>query len=536
MPVENTPPGPPAQGGRILPILRLADLEKIVAAMTPEQPAAVEAEDAKLLAHDPDEDEGFGRADENLDWIPVRLIEQGGNYFRGTIILTSDGGERAELPVELWPRDYEAAREKFFVPWPWPEIEPTRVTVRDGIGRLICDFSLADVGDRWIPVGTPVKPATESVSAQIESIRAEPPPPLRPLPALDAGDWEGQPIPPREWIVFNRVPCRTITILSGNGGTGKTTLALQLCVGVARGTDWLGAVVDKPGRVLFFSGEEEHDEIHRRLASILKHHNLSFCDIAGRLKMICIPSLDSDNSDALLAVPTRNDLIAPTDLYMRLLLTCRDIRPNLIVIESVADVFGGNENNRAQVRQFIGLLRHLAIDNNAGLMLLAHPSVAGMGSGSGTSGSTHWHNASRSRMYFSKVTGDDVPDDGLRLLEMKKNQHDKGGERLRLRWRDGVFVPEGGVGLFDKIAADAEAERVFLKLLDLLTGQGRAVSPNGSKSYAPALFAEHPDAEGRNKKDFASAMERLLAADRIHVASYGPPSRRYEKLVRTVRS
>ena len=57
-----------------------------------------------------------------------------------------------------------------------------------------------------------------------------------------------------------------------------------------------------------------------------------------------------------------------------------------------------------------------------------------------------------------------------------------------------------------------------------LTAQGRDVSPNHSRSWAPAVFAVHPDAEGVTKKAFAAAMERLLKAKRIAVETIGPPS------------
>jgi RecA-family ATPase len=64
-----------------------------------------------------------------------------------------------------------------------------------------------------------------------------------------------------------------------------------------------------------------------------------------------------------------------------------------------ADMFSGDENSRPQSRQFIGLLKRLARKHDCAFLLLAHPSLTGLNTGSGMSGSTGWNNAVRSRLY-----------------------------------------------------------------------------------------------------------------------------------------
>ena len=60
--------------------------------------------------------------------------------------------------------------------------------------------------------------------------------------------------------------------------------------------------------------------------------------------------------------------------------------------------FPGNEIDRRQTRQFVTLLRRLAIDANAAVVLISHPSLTGIASGSGLSGNTAWHNSTRARL------------------------------------------------------------------------------------------------------------------------------------------
>jgi RecA-family ATPase len=157
-----------------------------------------------------------------------------------------------------------------------------------------------------------------------------------------------------------------------------------------------------------------------------------------------------------------------------------------------------------------------------------------MASGAGTSGSTAWSNSVRSRIYFERAKGEDAVeiDPDLRLLKVMKANYGPVGMEFRLRWTKGVFRLDGqSGGSFDKLAAEAKAEYVFLDLLAERERQDRAVSPKQSQSYAPAVFAAHPDAKGVSKKAFTAAMERLFKTKRIAVERAGSPSRRYSRIV-----
>ena len=221
--------------------------------------------------------------------------------------------------------------------------------------------------------------------------------------------------------------------------------------------------------------------------------------------------------------------------YSRLARTSRHverIKPRLVVLDTLADVFAGNENIRPEARQFIGLLRGLALNCDLAVVLIAHPSLTGMATGTETSGSTAWSNSVRSRLYLEGVkdAGGSELDGNLRTLTVKKSNYGPPGRQLDLRWDFGRFVPIKPSAL-DKIARNDKAERVFLDLLAAFSAQGRDVSPNVSNTYAPSVFEKHPDAEGVSKKEFATAMGRLLSTNRIRSDTAGPPSRRYSKLV-----
>jgi RecA-family ATPase len=211
----------------------------------------------------------------------------------------------------------------------------------------------------------------------------------------------------------------------------------------------------------------------------------------------------------------------------------------LVVLDSLADVYAGNEIVRSEARQFIGLLRGLAIRNGLTVVLLSHPSVAGIQSGSGTSGSTAWSNSVRSRLALERIKNDQgkeiEPD--RRLLKIMRSNYGPADKVMRLSWVTGVWELDGpnAEGGFDQAVAEARRETVFTDLLADLVGQGRDLSPNRSPSFAPAVFAKHPSAQGFTKDAFEKAMEGLLSAGRIRVETCGSPSRQYKRLVFTAR-
>jgi RecA-family ATPase len=206
----------------------------------------------------------------------------------------------------------------------------------------------------------------------------------------------------------------------------------------------------------------------------------------------------------------------------------------LIVLDNSADIFGGDENDRAQVRQFIGMLRGLAIRANAGVVLTSHPSLTGQQSGTGLSGSTAWHASVRSRLYMKRaVTAkDEEPDPSLRMIEVMKSNYGPVGEIINIRWKDGVFVPVTSMSSLDRVAAERAADDLFLKLLDRWQQQGRSVSDkSAANNYAPRMFATDPDGKGQ-RRALVDAMARLFAAGKIKVETYGRPSRLSSRLVR----
>src|SRR5438067_1046490 len=83
--------------------------------------------------------------------------------------------------------------------------------------------------------------------------------------------WHGQPPPRRQWCVEGCIPHGNVTLLSGDGGLGKTLLSMQLQVAAALGAPWLGVQLE-PIRSLGLYCEDDNDELHRRMVDVGRHY------------------------------------------------------------------------------------------------------------------------------------------------------------------------------------------------------------------------------------------------------------------------
>lgn len=343
---------------------------------------------------------------------------------------------------------------------------------------------------------------------------------IPPLPFVDMSNWDDQEPPAREWAVPDRIPLRQVALFSGEGAAGKSTILLHQCAAHAIAREWLGTM-PAPGPAIFVDAEDIADEIWRRLASVVRHYGVTFQElIDGGLKLI---SLAGD--DAVLATASKSGKIQPTPRYHQLLEAAGDIKPKMIGIASSANVFAGEENNRPQVQQFVGLLTKIAIVANGSVQLVSHPSLTGINSDTGLSGTTQWHNAVRARSYLKSIKPEagEQPDHDIRELVFKKNNYGPVSESLLLRYDGGLFLPMPGVGSLDRAAKEAVAENVFLTLLHRYTQENRPVRASSGHGYAPALFAKEDEARkaGLTGKNLEAAMRELFRIGKIWNEEHG---------------
>jgi RecA-family ATPase len=356
---------------------------------------------------------------------------------------------------------------------------------------------------------------------------------------LDMSNWDNEPVPNRKWAIPDRVPLNQVGLFSGEGGTGKSIIELMKNVAhVAKG-EWFGS---QPGQgpTFYLGAEDDTDELHIRIAAIARHYGVTFkALVEGGLHVL--PLLGKDA--VLCAANPKSGRVEVTELYDQIYEAAGDLKPINISVDTLSRAFAGNEIDRVQVYAFAMHMQALAKAASGSVTILSHPSLAGMASGSGISGSTAWHGAFRFRQYLKGVKAPGAeeisperpePDNGLRLLEFKKNQYGPLGASIALRYENGLFLPELGATDAEKLARQEQVQQVFMQLLGRFNGQGRnAGHARTSNNYAPVTFAKETEAikHGLRRADFEAAMRDLFAAGRIKVETYGRPSRPFQRLI-----
>ena len=373
------------------------------------------------------------------------------------------------------------------------------------------------------------------------------PPPL--LPLIDIRAWNDIEPMPQQWLIPGCIPDRNVTLLTGQGGVGKTLIMQQLSVATVLGKDWFG-MLPRFGPVLFITAEDDANTMHLRYHAIARAYGTTFNELADN----GLHLLSLAGRDAAMGIVDHRGIVRPTDLWHTLVRTAQSIKPRWIGLDTAADIFLVNERDRAEVRQCISLLRGLALDLDTCVILLSHPSLTGISTGTGLSGSTAWHNSVRSRLYLQgekkKKNGDEDEQDeaepdlvGTRTLSFMKSNYSALAKDIRIEWRDGLFKLEAGIrGLSqtDKAALDQKAQTAFCEVLKRCNSQGIAVSPKErANNYVITRFMDAPEVEAlHDKKEvrrqlLTRAFKTLLAGGDLAVRwgpDGAPKSKRYESI------
>ena len=372
------------------------------------------------------------------------------------------------------------------------------------------DFNAAD------PQHNPGKPNGRDYWEEIDEAEQahargeEPPKPEVPkLHLIDAADLEGIVPPKREFIVEGMLAARTVALLAGRGSIGKSLLSLQLGECVRRGIPFLGRQTT-PTTTIIFSCEDDQDEMHRRLFRMRQSLG-SAIDTPGRI--LLAPRLGEPNS--LISFDTRTGLAQPTEAFMALEAAVIEHGARLIVIDTSAQTFPGNENDRAQATAFVNMLARLALKNAGCVLLLAHPPK----NGAEWSGSTGWDGAVRARLFL-----DAKDDEGTRryfLKISKANYAPESEEEVVRDSESGLMfqaddVPPSLAEKIDQYANAAFDRSAFLTALDAMTAQGRALSHNNrAGNYAPKVILAAGLGAGCSLQQLERAMNDLFKEGRI---------------------
>ena len=213
-----------------------------------------------------------------------------------------------------------------------------------------------------------------------------------------------------QWLIPGVIPMSALTIMSSAGGSGKSTLMAYVCLAMMQRReaetqisiigDWKLNPLGHDTSSLFISYEDNAQRLAKRYRTFYNVHRDKLTSPIARFKHQYMSPENplfaswhniekpgfTEFGDAFLDYFEKTPKEGDKNPFPH------GIPPKLVVIDPIASAFGGNENDRREVRQFVGRLDRLALETETAIVLIAHPPK----SGSSYSGSTDWVNAARS--------------------------------------------------------------------------------------------------------------------------------------------
>ncbi|USR79301.1 AAA family ATPase [Arcanobacterium pinnipediorum] len=212
------------------------------------------------------------------------------------------------------------------------------------------------------------------------------------------------------------IPARSITMLGGGGGSGKTTLALQIAGQVIKGTlegDYYG----KPGKVAYLGLDDSKESITRPRARAAGVDLNEFYDMSAR------------DGDKELTATSVIDVLG--DL--------KDTGVTLVILDPVSALFQGDNDNPLQVERFVQGLTRVAEQTGVTFLCLSHVKKGGGRGADALLGSTKWRDSARSLLLMAKK-----PDAKESVVSAIKFNHGEAGKH-RLYMFDSVPLTIAGV-------------------------------------------------------------------------------------------
>ncbi len=284
--------------------------------------------------------------------------------------------------IEVEPTDRQRAAHKLVEAFgiageiDWTAVEAnfrvlTETTGYDSPASATGRAAASRVNESLLAGQEPFEADLDAVRYALEQTRSAKP--LELVDGIPARYWQG-------WLVENWLPRNCVAMLTGDGGVGKSRLALQLAWSLSGEGRWLGEAGQMqgngadyglgfeplgPGAIMYATWEDSPEQIRGRLywleqaGKVGDGHNFKIADMRAR--------------GHLWASTQHNAVPGLTPAGETLRQAAKQHNAKLLVVDTLGVANGASEINRAQVGAFFADWAAWADAHDCAVLLIAHP-------------------------------------------------------------------------------------------------------------------------------------------------------------------
>jgi hypothetical protein len=254
----------------------------------------------------------------------------------------------------------------------WPQYAAKADLSRPGRGEGEFRAKVAYTLHRYESGRIKAKPRHEAPDFGGETIDPETgeilPAPLS-VPPLWVDEDEPDPaaIPPRPWIVPGYLMRGSVSVLSGQGAGGKSSLVVAWSIALADGKP-LGAFHPRDAfKVINYNVEDDQDEQRRRYAAAAIARRMPLSTMAGRI-IRCGPH----DVGTLFERDPNNGRIFPTPAMDELEKLAKNHLVDVLICDPLAELHNAEENDNTAMRAVIAAFRAMAKRLGIAILILHH--------------------------------------------------------------------------------------------------------------------------------------------------------------------
>lgn len=280
--------------------------------------------------------------------------------------------------------------------------------------------------------------------------------------------WDEAAIPQRPWVAKGYLMRGCVSVLSGPGSAGKSSLTNLWCVSLGSGRNVGGFYPAGRCRVMTYNVEDDRWEQQRRFSAVFRSRGVRAADVMDHLRI-----LGPEDVGTLLTFDRDDQALVDTEVMKRLEEAVEAFRPDVLFLDPFVELHGADENDNTAVRIVMAKLRTLAKRFNMAVCVLHHTrkGVFAPGDPDSLRGASAIVGAARVVLTMAVMTTDEA-----KSFEVPEHKH------------RAFFRVDGAKSNYAPIE-DAEWFERFE--VDLANGEAVAACRPWK---APALFAKHtPD-------------------------------------------